>query len=69
MMSLLRCVLLLMLLFEGTAQAVTSAQRLEIVSRTRLEGVKIHLDEQERQWLRAHPVLRIGASWPDYPPL
>ncbi|MHB2247193.1 ATP-binding protein [Pseudomonas fitomaticsae] len=68
MMSLLRCVLLLMLLFEGTAQAVTSAQRLEIVSRTRLEGVKIHLDEQERQWLRAHPVLRIGASWPDYPP-
>ncbi|NYH07046.1 ATP-binding protein [Pseudomonas moraviensis] len=46
----------------------TEAQRLEIVSRTRLEGVQIQLDEQDRQWLRAHPILRIGASWPDYPP-
>ncbi|WP_129973122.1 MULTISPECIES: transporter substrate-binding domain-containing protein [unclassified Pseudomonas] len=67
MMSLLRCVLLLMLL-AGTAQAATSAQRLEIVSRTRLEGVQVRLDEQDKQWLSANPVLRIGASWPDYPP-
>lgn len=68
MKSLLRCVLLLMLLLAGTAQAATGAQRLEIVSRTRLEGVQVRLDEQDRQWLSAHPVLRIGASWPDYPP-
>ncbi|WP_420793320.1 ATP-binding protein [Pseudomonas aphyarum] len=67
-MSLLRCFLLLMLVSAGTAQAVTSAQRLEIISRTRLEDVQVRLDEQERQWLRANPVLRIGASWPDYPP-
>ncbi|MFP0196359.1 ATP-binding protein [Pseudomonas sp. PHC1] len=63
-----RFILLLMLLFAGAVQAATSAQRLEIVSRTRLEGVQIRLDEQDRQWLSAHPVLRIGASWPDYPP-
>ncbi|WP_192564171.1 ATP-binding protein [Pseudomonas gozinkensis] len=66
-MSLARCVLLLILLIAGTAQAA-SAQRLEIVSRTRLDGVQVRLDEQDKQWLSAHPVLRIGASWPDYPP-
>lgn len=68
MMRPLRLVFLLALLFAGTAQAATSAQRLEIVSRTRLEGVQVRLDDQDKQWLSAHPVLRIGASWPDYPP-
>ena len=63
----LRFVLLSILMLASTVHA-TEAQRLEIVSRTRLEGVQIQLDEQDRQWLRAHPVLRIGASWPDYPP-
>ncbi|MBX8470820.1 MULTISPECIES: ATP-binding protein [unclassified Pseudomonas] len=67
MMCLLRLVSLSILMLASLVHA-TEAQRLEIVSRTRLEGVQIQLDEQDRQWLRAHPVLRIGASWPDYPP-
>ncbi len=64
----LRFAFLLLLMLANGVQAGEAAQRLEIVSRTRLEGVQLRLDEQERQWLSAHPVLRIGASWPDYPP-
>ncbi|AXJ04255.1 hybrid sensor histidine kinase/response regulator [Pseudomonas fluorescens] len=63
----LRIVLLSILLLASAVHA-TEAQRLEIVSRTRLEGVQVRLDEQDKQWLSAHRVLRIGASWPDYPP-
>ncbi|WP_085690385.1 MULTISPECIES: ATP-binding protein [unclassified Pseudomonas] len=63
----LRFVLLSILMLASAAHA-TEPQRLEIVSRTRLEGVQVRLDEQDKQWLSAHPVLRIGASWPDYPP-
>ncbi|QIA02633.1 ATP-binding protein [Pseudomonas fluorescens] len=64
----LRAVLLSILMLASAAHATGPAQRLEIVSRTRLEGVQIQLDKQDRQWLSTHPVLRIGASWPDYPP-
>jgi len=67
-MRSLRLISLLIFLFASAVQASGTAQKLEIVSRTRLEGVQLHLDEQDRQWLRAHPVLRIGASGPDYPP-
>lgn len=67
MIGRLRVVLLSILLLASAVHA-SEAQRLEIVSRTRLEGVQIRLDEQDRQWLSAHRVLRIGASWPDYPP-
>jgi two-component system sensor histidine kinase EvgS len=55
-------------MLASAVHATEAAQRLEIVSRTRVEGVQIQLDKQDRQWLSAHPVLRIGASWPDYPP-
>jgi two-component system sensor histidine kinase EvgS len=68
MMRPLRFVFLLLLILANGVQAGEAAQRLEIVSRTRLVGVQLRLDEQDRQWLSAHPVLRIGASWPDYPP-
>ncbi|PCR94817.1 hybrid sensor histidine kinase/response regulator [Pseudomonas fluorescens] len=68
MMRPLRFVFLFLVMLASGVQAGEAAQRLEIVSRTRLEGVQVRLDEQDRQWLSAHPVLRIGASWPDYPP-
>lgn len=61
-------VFLMLLMLASVVQAGQAAQKLEIVSRTRLDGVQIRLDEQDRQWLSAHPVLRIGASGPDYPP-
>ncbi|TFH81701.1 ATP-binding protein [Pseudomonas kribbensis] len=68
MMRPLRCILLMIFLLANAVQAFGAVQKLEIISRTRLEGVQVRLDEQDRQWLRAHPVLRIGASGPDYPP-
>ncbi|WP_423205251.1 ATP-binding protein [Pseudomonas kribbensis] len=68
MMRPLRCILLMIFLLANAVQASGAVQKLEIISRTRLEGVQVRLDEQDRQWLRAHPVLRIGASGPDYPP-
>lgn len=68
MMRPLRFILLLIFILANAVQAAGTAQKLEIISRTRLEGVQLRLDEQDRQWLRAHPVLRIGASGPDYPP-
>jgi two-component system sensor histidine kinase EvgS len=43
-------------------------QVLQVLSRTGLENVQLRLDEQDRQWLRLHPVLRMGISGPDYPP-
>jgi len=68
MMRPLRCILLMIFFLASAVQASGAAQKLEVISRTRLEGVQVRLDEQDRQWLRAHPVLRIGASGPDYPP-
>ncbi|WP_336354401.1 transporter substrate-binding domain-containing protein [Pseudomonas granadensis] len=43
-------------------------QVLEVLTRTGLENVQLRLDAQDRQWLRQHPLLRMGISGPDYPP-
>ncbi|MFJ2536542.1 transporter substrate-binding domain-containing protein [Pseudomonas sp. NPDC087614] len=43
-------------------------QRLEVLTRTDLQSVQLALDEQDRQRLRQHAVLRMGVSGPDYPP-
>ncbi|PTT27210.1 ATP-binding protein [Pseudomonas sp. HMWF021] len=48
--------------------ASQAPQVLEVLTRTRLENVQVRLDDQDRQWLREHPVLRLGISGPDYPP-
>ncbi|WP_339447880.1 ATP-binding protein [Pseudomonas sp. EA_5y_Pfl2_R50] len=48
--------------------AMPAPQVLEVLTRTRLEHVEVPLDSQDRQWLRTHPVLRVGISGPDYPP-
>ncbi|BBP69955.1 two-component system sensor histidine kinase/response regulator [Pseudomonas sp. Seg1] len=41
---------------------------LEVLTRASVEPVEVRLDEQDRQWLRQHPVLHMGISGPDYPP-
>ena len=43
-------------------------QVLEVLTRASVENIEVRLDEQDRQWLRQHPVLRMGISGPDYPP-
>lgn len=43
-------------------------QPLQVLTRAGPDNVQVRLDEQERQWLRQHPVLRMGISGPDYPP-
>ncbi|WP_434711335.1 transporter substrate-binding domain-containing protein [Pseudomonas sp. R1-1] len=48
--------------------ASESPQVLEVLTRTGLENVQLRLDAQDRQWLRQHPLLRMGISGPDYPP-
>jgi two-component system sensor histidine kinase EvgS len=52
----------------ATCWASDTPQVLQLLSRTGLENVQLRLDEQDRQWLRQHPVLRMGISGPDYPP-
>ena len=59
---------LLLMLASVAVQAAGSVQRLEVMTRAPLENVQIRLDEQDRQWLSAHPRLRVGVSGPDYPP-
>ena len=48
--------------------ASETPQVLEVLTRSGLDNVQLRLDEQDRQWLRQHPVLRMGISGPDYPP-
>lgn len=48
--------------------ASEAPQVLEVLTRTGLENVQLRLDAQDRQWLRQHPVLRMGISGRDYPP-
>lgn len=48
--------------------ASEAPQVLEVLTRSGLDNVQIRLDEQDRQWLRQHPVLRMGISGRDYPP-
>jgi len=67
-MSLWRWILVLMLSAVLPCQASDTPQVLEVLTRTRLENVQVPLDDQDRQWLREHPVLRLGISGPDYPP-
>ncbi|MFZ3279891.1 transporter substrate-binding domain-containing protein [Pseudomonas sp.] len=43
-------------------------QPLQVLTRAGPDNVQVRLDEQERQWLRQHPLLRMGISGPDYPP-
>jgi two-component system sensor histidine kinase EvgS len=52
----------------ATCWASDTPQVLQLLSRSGLENVQLRLDEQDRQWLRQHPVLRMGISGPDYPP-
>jgi two-component system sensor histidine kinase EvgS len=49
-------------------QATETPQVLEVLTRSGVENVQLRLDEQDRQWLRQRPVLRVGVSGPDYPP-
>ncbi|WP_025110414.1 transporter substrate-binding domain-containing protein [Pseudomonas sp. H1h] len=51
-----------------TCWASDSPQRLELLPQAGLDNIHIALDERDRQWLRQHPVLRMGISGPDYPP-
>lgn len=52
----------------ATCWANDAPQVLQVLIRTAPENVQLRLDEQDRQWLRQHPVLRMGISGPDYPP-
>ncbi|KAE9648652.1 transporter substrate-binding domain-containing protein [Pseudomonas sp. PB106] len=61
-------VCLLWLSFTAMCGADETPQVLEVLTRSGLENVQLRLDEQDRQWLREHPVLRMGVSGPDYPP-
>jgi two-component system sensor histidine kinase EvgS len=64
----LQWIVCLSLMFVGVLQAQETTPALQIVSRDRLENVQVRLDEADRQWLREHPLLRLGVSGPDYPP-
>ncbi|HWH88592.1 MAG TPA: transporter substrate-binding domain-containing protein [Pseudomonas sp.] len=58
-------------LWLGLAASVcagTQPQTLEVLARLEPGNVQVRLDDRERQWLREHPVLRMGISGPDYPP-
>ncbi|WP_130911613.1 transporter substrate-binding domain-containing protein [Pseudomonas sp. Sample_9] len=58
-------------LWLGLAASVWADDRpqtLEVLARLEPGNVQVRLDDRERQWLREHPVLRMGISGPDYPP-
>ncbi|NNA54646.1 ATP-binding protein [Pseudomonas koreensis] len=67
-MSHWRWILVLLLSAVLPCWASETPQVLDVLTRTRLENVQVRLDEQDRQWLREHPVLYMGISGPDYPP-
>jgi len=52
----------------ASSWAGDAPQVLQVLTRTGLANVQLRLDKQDRQWLRQHPVLRMGISGPDYPP-
>ncbi|WP_338801319.1 transporter substrate-binding domain-containing protein [Pseudomonas sp. RSB 5.4] len=58
----------LWLSITATCCASEPPQPLELLSQAALENIQVPLDEQDRQWLRQHPVLRMGISGADYPP-
>jgi two-component system sensor histidine kinase EvgS len=63
-----RWIVWLWLSLMATCWANDAPQVLQVLIRTAPENVQLRLDEQDRQWLRQHPVLRMGISGPDYPP-
>lgn len=67
-MKLAGGVVWLWLMVAGACWASEAPPVLDILTRSGLEHVQLPLDEQDRQWLREHPVLRMGISGPDYPP-
>ena len=58
----------LWLVFVAACPASEAPPVLEVLTRADLANVELRLDEQDRQWLRQHPLLRVGVSGPDYPP-
>ncbi len=52
----------------ATCWASDMPQVLQVLTRSGPENARLRLDDQDRQWLRQHPVLRMGVSGPDYPP-
>lgn len=67
-MNLRRWMFALLVILECPARASEAPQVMEVLARPRLENVQVRLDDQDRQWLSQHPVLRMGISGPDYPP-
>ena len=67
-MSAVYRICLLYLSYIAICVASETPQVLDVLTRSGLENVQLRLDEQDRQWLREHPVLRMGVSGPDYPP-
>ena len=61
-------VLLLWLGLVASVGANDQPQTLEVLARLEPGSIQVRLDDRERQWLREHPVLRMGISGPDYPP-
>ncbi|MHA3738977.1 transporter substrate-binding domain-containing protein [Pseudomonas sp. Eth.TT006] len=58
----------LWLIITASCWAGEPPQRLELLAQAGLDNVHIVLDKRDRQWLRLHPVLRMGISGADYPP-
>ncbi|MGZ7460232.1 transporter substrate-binding domain-containing protein, partial [Pseudomonas sp. Ma2-10] len=48
--------------------AVTQADTLQLLGRSKVEHYKASLDEADWRWLREKGALRLGVSAPDYPP-
>ncbi|MFJ4197214.1 ATP-binding protein [Pseudomonas sp. NPDC089534] len=63
-----RLILLSLMLVAALVRANEVPQELEVLSRISPDAAPIRLDEADRQWLREHPVLRVGVSGADYPP-
>ncbi|MBA5983575.1 hypothetical protein HT737_29520, partial [Pseudomonas sp. MD195_PC81_125] len=57
------CVLWLSI--TATSWASEPAQHLELLAQAELDNIPVALDERDRQWLRQHPVLRMGISGAD----
>ncbi|MFI8223775.1 transporter substrate-binding domain-containing protein [Pseudomonas sp. NPDC085632] len=63
-----RWIIWLWLSLMASCWANDAPQMLQVLTRGGLEKAQMRLDEQDRQWLREHPVLRMGISGADYPP-
>ncbi|WP_085656949.1 ATP-binding protein [Pseudomonas sp. B11(2017)] len=63
-----RLFLLSLVLVAAHVRAGEPPQVLEVLARSSPDTAPIRLDDADRQWLREHPVLRVGVSGADYPP-